>query len=124
MKSANKPLEPIRRRSGSVARPLEGKKMPPEIPDPHDRVTPWLLKWIFLPLFGGACIIVFGGVQINQWKCDKTAKKQGFLQGNYIPANRVGVGEACICEKKLRPDGTVDSSARLVIDLEYRKLSW
>jgi hypothetical protein len=29
--------------------------MTPEIPKPNDRVTPWLLKWIFLPL-------------INQWK--------------------------------------------------------
>jgi hypothetical protein len=30
----------------------------------------------------------------------------------------------CICEGKLRPDGTVDSAVRLVIDLEHRKLSW
>ena len=98
--------------------------MTPEMPNPNDRVTPWLLKWIFLPLFGGALLIAFAGVQINQLKCSREAKRQGFLQGNYIPSNRVGVGEACICEKKERPDGTVDSSARLVIDLEYRKLSW
>jgi len=52
------------------------------------------------------------------------AKRQGYLQGNYILPNRVGVGEACICEEKLRPDGTVNSAARLVIDLEHRKLSW
>ena len=45
------------------------------------------------------------------------------LQGEYIPPNRVGVGKACICEKKESPDGTVDSSARFVIDLEYGKLS-
>jgi hypothetical protein len=98
--------------------------MPPEIPNPDDPVTPWLLKWIFLPLFGGALILAFGRVQINQWKCDRTAKKQGYLKGNYIPPNRAGVGEACICEKRLRPDGTVDTSARLDIDLENKKLSW
>jgi len=98
--------------------------MTPEIPKPDDPVTPWLLKWIFLPLFGGALLIVFSGVQINQWKCNGEAKRQGYLQGSYVPANRVGVGEACVCEKKLRPDGTVDSAARLVIDLEHGKLSW
>jgi hypothetical protein len=98
--------------------------MPPEIPNPDDPVTPWLLKWVFLPLFGGSLFIVFGGVQINQWKCNREAKRQGYLQGDYIPPNRVGVGEALICEKKLGPDGTVDSSARLIIDLEHRKLTW
>jgi len=98
--------------------------MTPEMPNPNDRVTPWLLKWIFLPLFGGALLIAFGGVQINSWKCSREAKRQGYLHGNYVPPNRVGIGEACICEGKLRPDGTVDSSARLVIDLENKKLSW
>jgi len=98
--------------------------MTPEFPKPNDLVTPWLLKWIFLPLFGSALIIAFGGAQINSWKCSREAKKQGYLQGNYVQPNRVGVGEACICEKKLKPDGTVDSSARLVIDLENKKLSW
>ncbi|TSK09112.1 MAG: hypothetical protein FPO08_07410 [Geobacter sp.] len=98
--------------------------MTPDMPDPKDRVTPWLLKWIFLPLFGGATLIMFGGVQINSWKCDREAKRQGYLAGKYIPPNRVGVGEACICEEKIRPDGTVDSSARLTIDLEHKKLSW
>ena len=98
--------------------------MTPEIPKPDDPVTPWLLKWIYLPLFGGALLIAFVGVQINSWKCHREAKRQGYLQGNYIPPNRAGIGEACICEEKLRPEGTVDSAARLVIDLEHRKLSW
>jgi hypothetical protein len=97
--------------------------MPPEIPNPDDPVTQWLLKWVFVPLFGGALLIVFGGVQMNQWKCNREAKRQGYLQGDYIPPNRLGVGEACICENKLRPDETVDSSARLIIDLEHRKLT-
>ena len=98
--------------------------MTPELPKPDDLVTPWLLKWIFLPLFGGALLIAFGRVQIQSWKCTREAKRQGYLQGNYIPADRVGVGEACICKEKLRPDGTVDAAARLVIDLEHKKLSW
>jgi hypothetical protein len=29
-----------------------------------------------LPLFGGALLIVFGGVQINQWKCKREAKRK------------------------------------------------
>jgi len=94
------------------------------MPNPNDRVTPWLLKWIFLPLFGGALLIAFGRVQINSWKCTREAKRQGYLHGNYVPRNRAGVGEACICEGKIRPDETVDSLARLVIDLENKKLSW
>jgi hypothetical protein len=98
--------------------------MTPEMPNPNDRLTPWLLKWIFLPLFGGALLNAFGGVQINSWKCTREAKRQGYLHGKYIPPNRVGVGEACICEGKIRPDGTVDSSAKLVIDLGNKKLSW
>jgi len=96
--------------------------MPPSIPD--DPLSLWLLKWIFLPLFAGALLIAFGGVQLNQWKCSREAKRQGYLEGSYIPPNRVGIGEACVCQKKMRSDGTVDSSARLVIDLEHRKLSW
>jgi len=73
--------------------PLKGKRMPPEIQNPDDPVTPWLLKWIFLPLFGGALLIVFGGVQINQWKCNREAKRQGYLQGDCIPPNRAGIEE-------------------------------
>jgi hypothetical protein len=98
--------------------------MPLEIQNPDDRVTPWLLKWIFLPFFAAVLLAVFSGVEINQWKCNREAKRQGYLEGTYIPSNRAGVGEACICEKKLRPDGTIDSSVRLIIDLEHRKLSW
>ena len=97
--------------------------MTPEIPNPDDRVTPWLLKWIFLPLFAGGALLMFLDVQINQWKCDREAKRQGYLEGNFIPKYRFSPA-ACICEKQMKPDGTIDKSARLVIDLENKKLSW
>jgi len=54
--------------SNKAQQRLEGKRMTPEIPKPDNPVTPWLLKWIFLPLFGSALLIAFGGgVQINSW---------------------------------------------------------
>jgi hypothetical protein len=97
--------------------------MTPEMPNPYDPVTPWLLKWIFLPLFGGAIVWAFCDVQINQWKCNREALRQGYLEGHYVPAYRFNPA-ACICEKKARSGGTVDTSARLVIALENRSLSW
>ncbi len=81
------------------------------------------LKWIFLPLFAGGALLMFLDVQINQWKCDREAKRQGYLEGNFIPKYRFNPA-ACICEKQMKPDGTIDKSARLVIDLENKKLSW
>jgi len=50
--------------------------IPPEIPNPDDPVTPWFLKWIALPLFGGAILLAFCNVQFNQWKCSREAKRQ------------------------------------------------
>jgi hypothetical protein len=62
-------------------------------------------------------------VQVNQWKCSREAKRQGYLEGNFIPHYRFSPA-ACICEKQIKPDGTIDNSARKVIDLENKKLFW
>jgi len=97
--------------------------IPSEIPNQDDPVTPWFLKWVSLPLFEGAILLALCNVQINQWKCSREAKRQGYLEGNYVPSNK-GTPAACICEKQRKSDGTIDNSARLVIDLENRKLHW
>jgi hypothetical protein len=72
--------------------------MTPEIPNPDDRVTPWLLKRIFLPLFAGDALLMFLDVQINQWKCDREAKRQGYLEGNFIPKYQVQPRRMHLCK--------------------------
>jgi hypothetical protein len=52
-----------------------------------------------------------------KYECRKMAKERGYLEGIYIPPNRRGVGEECICMKKRNADGTVDEHAQLAIDL-------
>lgn len=94
------------------------------MPNPDDPITPWVLKWIILPFVVTALILMVGELQINIWKCDREAKRQGYLEGTYVSPNRIGSGEACICRKKQREDGTIDPYAKLVIDLEDRKLPW
>lgn len=81
-----------------------------------DLVTWRFAKWLLLPFIGIIFVFIIYKLQINQWKCEKIAKDKGYLEGNYIPGNR-GVGKACICSKKIRPDGTIDNNERLVIDL-------
>ncbi len=90
----------------------------------NDLLTLWLLKWVVIPLLCGISLLVFGNVQINQWKCNREAKRQGYLQGMYRPRDRVGLGEKCICKEKMRPDGSIETSAKLIIDLENKGLSW
>ena len=91
--------------------------------NPNDRVTPWVLKWIFLPLIVGGFLLMCLEVQFNQWKCSREAKRQGYLEGDFTPRYRFNPAP-CVCEGQTRPDGTIDASARKVIDLENRKLSW
>jgi len=91
--------------------------------NPNDRVTPWILKWLVLPLIVGGFLLMCLEVQVNQWKCSREAKRQGYLEGNFIPQYRFSPA-ACICEKQITPDGTIDKSKRKVIELENKKLSW
>ena len=96
--------------------------MMPEI-NPKDLVSPWVLKWIVVPLIVGGLFLMCLEVQVNQWKCDREAKRQGYLEGRFIPQYRFNPA-ACICEKQIKPDGTIDKSARKVIDLSNKKLNW
>ena len=82
-----------------------------------DLVTQQFAKWLLLPLLVIILIFIIYKLQINQWKCEQIAKENGYLEGNYIPGNR-GVGKACICSNKIKPDGTIDINKRLVIDLK------
>jgi hypothetical protein len=97
--------------------------MTPDIPDPNDRITPWILKWIVLPILGGGLLLMFLEVQVNQWKCSREAKRQGYLEGVYSPRFRFSPA-VCTLEKQIKPDGTTDKSARKVIDLTNNTLNW
>lgn len=97
--------------------------MPPEIPNPDDSVTPWIVKWLVFPLLAGFLLLMAFDLQINQWKCSREAKKQGYLEGEYFPAYRF-TPASCVCRKQVRPDGTIDDFAKMVIDLQNKKLSW
>lgn len=97
--------------------------MIPEKPDPNDPVTPWLLKWIFLPFVVVVFLVMAFDLQINQWKCSREAKRQGYLEGEYFPAYRF-TAASCVCRKKPLPDGLVDEDAKLLLDLQNKKLNW
>jgi hypothetical protein len=98
--------------------------MPPEIANPSDPVTPWIVKWIVFPMLAGTLLSMAFGLQINQWKCSsREAKRQGYLEGEYYPAYRF-TPASCVCRKKVLPDGTVDDHAKMIIDLQNTKLSW
>jgi len=84
--------------------------------DPNDRVTPWIVYWIVIPMIA---LAVVGGVVCltwNSWRCSRLATRQGYVTGTYLPPDRFGVGEACVCKRKRNPDGTIDASARLVLE--------
>lgn len=98
--------------------------MYPDPIKPDDVVTPWFLKWIFLPFIAGFLLLSIAQDQIKSWKCSREAKRQGYLRGQLIPGGRFGNGRACVCEDKLLPNGEVDTKAKLTIDLENRNLSW
>lgn len=97
--------------------------MPPEIPNPNDPITPRIVKWIVFPIFAAFLISMAFDLQINQWKCSREAKRQGYLESEYYPAYRFTPAN-CVCRKKIRPDGSVDNYAKLVIDLQNKKLNW
>jgi hypothetical protein len=60
---------------------------------------------------------LINGNAIEKQKGRDTLKVILFLNTRFSPAE-------CICVKQMKPDGTIDKSARLVIDLENKKLSW
>ncbi|MFA7232339.1 MAG: hypothetical protein WC071_13790, partial [Victivallaceae bacterium] len=49
-------------------------------------------------------LIHFG---VMTYKRQRMAEKRGYIESTYIPPNRAGFGEKCICRKKLNPDGTI-----------------
>jgi len=91
--------------------------MPPVIPNSNDRITPAVVKWVVFPFTVVTFLLMALDLQINQWKCSREAKRQGYLEGEYYPAYRFTPAE-CDCKKKLKPDGTIDTYAKLVIDLQ------
>jgi hypothetical protein len=93
------------------------------VPDCNDPVTPWVIKWIAFPIITVIFLWMIIGLQINQWKCSREAKRQGYLEGEFSPAYRF-TPASCVCRKKVMPDGTVDDNAKMVIDLLNKELCW
>ena len=85
--------------------------------DPNDRITPWIVYWIALPLIALTLVAAVVSLAWNSWRCERLAVDRGCVTGTYFPPNRSGAGEACICKGKRNPDGTVDPSVQLVIEL-------
>jgi len=83
-----------------------------------DIVGVWLLKWIVGPLFAVGLIAWLINLEVMKHKCRRMAEERGYIEATYIPPNRAGFGEQCICRKKRNPDGTIDERAKLVIDLD------
>jgi hypothetical protein len=97
--------------------------MPPWMPDSNDQVTSFLVKNIVFPFIIVVLSLMLLDTQINQWKCTREAKRQGYLEGEFYPAYRF-TSAKCILRKQVRPDGTIDSYATKVIDLQNQKLKW
>jgi hypothetical protein len=85
--------------------------------DPNDRITPWIVYWIVLPVIALALVGAVVSLTWSSWRCQHLAADRGYMTGTYFPPNRSGAGEACICKGKRNPDGTVDPSVLLVIEL-------
>jgi hypothetical protein len=83
-----------------------------------DIVGVWLLKWVIGPLLAIGLIAWLINLEVMKHKCRKMAEERGYIEVTYIPPNRAGFGEQCICRKKQNPDGTIDDKAKLVIDLD------
>jgi hypothetical protein len=83
-----------------------------------DIIGVWLLKWVVAP------VLVIGVVgwliqfEVMKYKCRKIAEERGYIESTYIPPDRLGFGERCICRRKLNPDGSVDETAKLRINLD------
>jgi hypothetical protein len=81
----------------------------------------WLLKWIVSPIIAILLIRIiwcFSDFKVMEYKCQRMAEERGYIEATYIPPNRLGFGEECICKMKRNPDGTIDENARLVINLD------
>jgi len=84
-------------------------------PDP---IGLWLFKWIVGPLIAVALIGWVIHFEVMKHKCRAMAEDRGYLEATYIPPNRAGFGEQCICRRRRNADGTVDEKAKLVINLD------
>lgn len=83
-----------------------------------DLITFRFVKWVFFPLIFFVIIFICVRIQINQWECEKMAKNNGYVEASYIPSYK-GKGKACICSTKINIDGTIDTDAKLIIDLNH-----
>ena len=83
-----------------------------------DPIGLWLFKWVYVPLVALLVLAWTIDLEVMKRRCNKMAKERGYLEATYIPASRAGIGAQCICRKRLKPDGSCDETARLVIDLD------
>ena len=85
-------------------------------PDRTDPVGVWLLKWVFFPaLLLAICYMIIDNYA-GRRNCLQMARERGFVEAQYIPAFRYTAG-ACIMKKKRMPDGTIDNSAVLTVEM-------
>jgi len=78
----------------------------------------WIIKRIVIPIVIVIAIIVAYNHYSNELKCKKICKERGYLEYEYFPSNRAGIGAKCICTGKVDSYGRIDKEAKIVIDLD------
>ena len=83
-----------------------------------DPIGVWLFKWLFLPLITIGSVVWLVHFEVMKQRCQRMAEERGYIEATYSPPNSAGFGAQCICRKKRNPDGRIDETAKLVIDLD------
>ena len=83
-----------------------------------DPLGVWVLKWVVGPILLVAVVMLAVDLGSAMRECRKMADERGYIEAEYVPANSAGIGAKCICRGKRNEDGTVDETAKLVIELD------
>jgi len=78
----------------------------------------WLFKWIIVPITIIGLTVFFISLEHTKHHGQTLCKEYGYIEYTYIPPDRMGLGEKYIFRKKLNPDGTIDETAKLIINLD------
>lgn len=87
-------------------------------PDRNGHIGMSVTKKILMPLL--VVVLFFTAIDYagKVYQGKKLCKKMGYIHCTYMPAGQFGDGEEYFFEGMKNPDGTIDQTATLVIDID------